>query len=261
MDCKTARLLLDYARPVAAELDPAETGALEEHLSACEGCDQLARSERRADEAVGKAMRQVDVPDQLRNRILARLKETRGDKRRRWIVYGLRGAIAAAAALVLVLGLWRWYGARPAFPAEQLVIDANNRVIGTPNAQDVEAALKNQGVTMEAPADLNYSRLRWLFLTNVQGRQTPMLIFNKTSEDGTRPQHALVFLLADDQFDLNALPQDPQKQGTNAYEYRCATTVLHPNGGKRSGYVVYYTGEDWDWLKRPLSPPVVANGN
>ena len=47
----------------------------------------------------------------------------------------------------------------------------------------------------------------------------------------------------------------------NAYEYKCATAVLHPTGGKRSGYVVYYTGEDWDWLKRPLSQPVVANGN
>ncbi len=184
MDCKTARLLLDYSRPHPAELDAAETAALEEHLAACEPCDQTAHAERRADEAVGKAMRQIDVPDQLRARILSRLKEERGAARRRWVVYGLRGAIAAAAVLLLALGLWHWYGTRPAFPAEQLVIDANNRVIGTTSAQDVEAALKNQGMAMEAPADLNYSRLRWLFLTNVQGRQTPLLIFNKTSEDG-----------------------------------------------------------------------------
>ncbi len=70
-----------------------------------------------------------------------------------------------------------------------------------------------------------------------------------------------MFLLSEDQFDLNALSPDAHKMNMNAYEYKCATAVLHPNGGKRSGYVVYYTGEDWDWLKRPLSQPVVANGN
>ena len=63
MDCKTARLRLEYARPASAEMDATEAGALDEHLSTCETCDQLARAEHRADEAVGKAMRRVDVPD------------------------------------------------------------------------------------------------------------------------------------------------------------------------------------------------------
>ncbi len=259
MDCKTARLLLEYARPRSGEIDQTEAAALDEHLAACESCDQLVRAERRADEAVRKAMDRVDVPDQLHNRILARLKQERGHLRRRWVVYGIRAGIAAAAVLLLALGLWRWFQVRTAFPAEQLGTRAADWVIGPPDVQEVQASLKKQGASVEA-ADLNYSRLRWLFMTDVAGRPTPLLIFNKTSEDGSRPQHALVFLLADDQFDLNALPPDPQKKNTNAYEYKCATAVQQ-NGGKRSAYVVYYTGDDWDWLKRPLSPPATANGN
>ncbi len=261
MDCRTARLLLEYAHPGAGELAPTESAALDDHLASCEACEQLAGGERRADEAVGKAMRQVDVPDQLRGRILDRLKAGRNDRRRRWVAYGACGAAAAAAVVLLTLGAWHWYTAPQAFPAEKLVVLANSRVITPPDAHDIEAALKGQGVAMEAPTDLDYSRLRWLFLTTVEGRQTPLLIFNKTSEDGTRPQHALVFLLADDQFDLNALAADAQKKDANAYEYKWSGAVLHPSGGKRSGYVVYYTGDDWDWLKRRLGQPETANGN
>ena len=36
MDCNTARLLLEYARPNSSELAATETRALEEHLSACD---------------------------------------------------------------------------------------------------------------------------------------------------------------------------------------------------------------------------------
>ena len=225
MDCKTARLLLDYARPHPAELDSAESGRFEEHLSACEGCDQLARGERLADEAVGKAMRQVDVPDHFA-RILARLNEMRGDKRRRWVVYGLRGAIAAAAVLLLAPGCGAGHGA-PGLP-RRTAGDRREQ----PRHRHAERPRRGGGPQKSGrddggAGDLNYSRLRGLFLTNVQGRQTPMLIFNKTSEDVPSAAR-LVFLLADDQFDLNALPQDPRSRDANAYEYQCATAVLHP---------------------------------
>jgi len=259
MDCKTARLLLEYARPAAAELDAAETQALEEHLAGCEGCDQLARAERRADEAVGKAMRRVDVPDQLRQRITARLREGRGDVRRRRIAFGVGAAAALAAALLLALGAWHWFFPRPAFPTERLVLDANNSVISTPDSGRVEAALRGQGVRMDVPTDLNYSHLRWLFLTNIEGRPTPLLIFNNAPEGGRGAQHALVFLLTDRQFDLTDL-RDPRL--TNAYEYKCATRVaVNDRTGERTGYVIYYTGDNLDWLTPAPAIPAVGVGN
>jgi hypothetical protein len=259
MDCKTARLLLDYARPSSTELDATEAQALEEHLTGCESCDQAAGAERRADAAIGKAMRQVDVPDQLRARILARMKEERGDLRRRWIIHGLRAAIAAAAVLLLALGLWRWFAVRPAFPVEQLVAHANYSVYSPHTAAQVEADLKSQGVEITVPADLNYSYLRWAFLTNVEGRRTPLLIFNNSGTNGGQPQHALVFLVADNQFDLGG--NLPVPQLTNAYEYHCHTAVQE-TGGKRVGYVIYYTGDDWHWLQNNSLPPTdAANGN
>ena len=77
MDCRTARLLLDYHRPQASELASSEAGALEQHLSVCSECDALTRAERQADARLGKAMRDVPIPDRLRDRVLARLHADR----------------------------------------------------------------------------------------------------------------------------------------------------------------------------------------
>jgi len=251
MDCKTARLLLDYLRPNNRELDAAETRALEDHLTACDDCGPLSRGERRADEIIGRAMRQVDVPDQLRGRLLARLEERRGDHRRVWRRYGVRAFAAAAALLLLVLGLWHWYAVRPAFPAVQLLTDANNIGISPPDQKQVDATLKGQGFENAAP-DYNYNHLSWLFLANVEGRQTPLMLFN---DRGARRQ-ALVYVLPDTQFDLNALPPNPNAQAGNEYEYKCAI-----DRRDHYAYVVYYTGDDPDWLQPVRQQPGTANGN
>ena len=105
MDCKTARLLLEYARPNSHELDETEARALEEHLAGCTDCDQQTGAERRADEVIGRAMRAVDVPDQLRSRVLARLAEEQVQRRRRWPAYSLRGASRGGGFAVAGLGI------------------------------------------------------------------------------------------------------------------------------------------------------------
>ena len=254
MDCKTARLLLEYVRPRSREVDPAEVRALEEHLSACADCEPLARAERQADEVVGKAMRQVEVPDQLRARILARLQERQGEHRRRRIAYSLRFVAAAAAVVLVALGLWHWHAARPAFPVEQYLQRSTDWTISPPDRPQVEGAFKDQGVEITAP-DYNYSRLSWMFLANVEGRQTPLLLFNK-GETSQRPQQALVYIVPDAQFNLSALPARPE--GGNEYGYKCA--IEYPEG-RRYGYVIYYTGDDYDWLHPIREAPDRANGN
>jgi hypothetical protein len=250
MDCKTARLLLDYARPNSHELDETETRALEEHLAGCTDCDQLASADQRADEVIGRAMRAVEVPDRLRARILTRLAEEHGQRRRRWPVYSLRGALAAAALLLLAFGLWRWSMNHPAFPAERLVNQANDWVMVHPDRKQVQDAFKAQGVEMTAPADLNYNYVRFLFLANVEGRTTPTLLFNnkdKNSASGVS-QHALVYIVSDDQFDTEALPAN--SQASNGYEYK---VFIHRPEGDHFGYVAYYTGDDLNWLRSSLT--------
>src|ERR1700752_2772031 len=98
MDCNTARLLLNFARPQARDLDPEEAGDLENHLDRCSDCHGLARGERRLDERLGQAMRQVEVPAGLREQLLARLEAERGDWYRRRFGHTMGPAAAPAGA-------------------------------------------------------------------------------------------------------------------------------------------------------------------
>jgi len=99
MDCRTARLLLDFARPIPAELAADETRDLETHLAGCVECDGLVRAERRLDEPLGQSMRALPLPIGLRDRLLTRLDAERGAWQRRWVFRSL----AAAAALALAV--------------------------------------------------------------------------------------------------------------------------------------------------------------
>jgi len=194
----------------------------------------------------------VDVPDQLRSHILARLAEEQVQRHRRWPAYSLRGALAAAALLLLALGLWRWSAVRPAFPVGRLLTQSNDWVIAPPDRKQVQEAFKGLGVEMTAPADLNYNYVRFLFLANVEGRPTPTLLFNNKDKSS-----ALVYIVSDSQFDAEALPAN--SQASNGYEYKCF--VRRPEGD-HFGYVAYYTGDDLNWLRSPISSPLdAANGN
>src|SRR5438128_12415496 len=104
MDCNHARLLVTFARDHAA-LDSGEADALEQHLNQCPECATLAASAARLDAALTHAMRDVDVPSGLKERLLKRLPRPR--RVRRWVVSGL----AAAAVLLLAAGVsWRlWF--------------------------------------------------------------------------------------------------------------------------------------------------------
>ena len=96
---------------------------------------------------------------------------------------------------------------------------------------------------MTAPADLNYSYVRFLFLANIEGRPTPTLLFNNKDKSS-----ALVYIVSDSQFDAEALPAN--FQASNGYEYKCF--VRRPEGD-HFGYVAYYTGDDLNWLRTPNS--------
>ena len=200
MDCNTARLLLEFAHPQTAELDAEESQALARHLADCPDCGLQSRSERAADDCIGRAMRAVPVPDGLRDRLRGRLSGERAISIRR---RAIRAAAMAAMVLLTLGGGIYWFLSRPlpdvdldAFAAR---LDAMPRTL-----PQVEAAfLERHGKKVMAWGPFNYALLTDYGLADFQGQKVPYVQFTQ----GT--QNIRVFLLENTQFNLESLPEHP----------------------------------------------------
>jgi hypothetical protein len=240
MDCQTARLLLDFARRGPVEMEAGDTTELEQHLAHCPACDRLGRAEHRLDEALGRNMRQVEVPPGLREQLLARLEAERGAWHRRRFGHALRLAAAAAAVLLLVWGSWRWLAARPtAIDPVRVWEEAS---FHRPGRAEVEESFRRLDAPIVAP-DLNYAFLTDHGLTEVPGypgRVVPQLVFQRDS------QNAIVFV-----FDLQRYPLQ-SFEPPSGFPYRIER--LDSTDG-HFAYLVLHTGDDFNWLKNPEPPP------
>jgi hypothetical protein len=241
MDCKTARLLLDFARPQARELEAEEAGALESHLDHCPDCHSLAHHERLFDERLGEVMRQVEPPAGLRDQLLARLEAERGDWQRQRFARAARWTAAAAAVLLLSWAGWRWlldHSPPPIDPA-QVASAFNNDSVEEPR-QRAERILKQLGVQTTLSPHLNYHLLicppALTELPGYPGRQVPMLVFARHGHTAT------VYLLPE-----KALPPDAARVlGGATYK-----TELLRFEGEPYCYLVIYDGDNLDWLRPP----------
>jgi hypothetical protein len=240
MDCKTARLLLEFARPRTGEMEPAALAALERHLADCPDCDSLARAEQGVDRAFARAMQAVEVPAGLHNRLLARLVRERGDVYLRW--FGRAGRVTAAAAAVLVAAwavqAWR-QSHLPAVNVEAAWKEAQNRMVAPPSGDVLAAHFRRLGYDGGFPQNLNYSLLTYYGMGEFQGRPVPQLIFI-TPNGG---KHAEVRLLSPKQFNLTNLPADSQSPPG----YPCKIEVWADSAG--CAEVVDYMGESAGWLR------------
>jgi hypothetical protein len=246
MDCKTARLFLDFARPGAAELPAAEADALEVHLAGCPDCEALARAERQADDHLGQAMRTVPVPEGLRDRVLARLQAERGDRNRRVLAWGTR---AAAVAALIFLGIWaglHWWGVgEPRVPDLVAQRDALFEKYTSPDQEKVQAWFQvHYGLNVSAPADFNYDFLEDYDLADFQGQRVPMLFFI----NGQTKAH--VYLLTADQFDLRGLVQ---ADGLDSGGYRVAVENDAQQPGRTT--VIIYRGDSLQPLRTNVQQP------
>ncbi len=235
MDCKTARLLLDFDRPGASELERLDADALEGHLAGCPQCDALAQAERQFDASLARAMRQVEVPDGLRGQLLSRLEAERGAWYRRWYGHGFRVLAAAAALLLLVWGWWYWHAdqARPVQP--EGVVQAVN--LSRTNRDEVQASLKALGVATDLPRDLNYAYLVSHGVTDLPGHpgtKVAQLVFNRAD------RLALVYVLPAKQFEVK-----PDASDFSGYAFRLKA-VVRP--GDPYPYLVLHNGDSADWL-------------
>jgi hypothetical protein len=244
MDCKTARLLLDLARPHSAELHPSEAGALKSHLAGCPECDSLARVERQLDDHVGRALRAVPVPDGLRDRLLKRL----AGRRRAWYASwaGPAAGVAAAAALLFIVWFYWPHTGRPQPDLERIGYEAAVK-IQTRDPEQVAAWFQARyNLVLAIPRELrqgpiNYNLLADYDLADCQGQRTPRLLLTYGSEQ------ARIYILTSKQFDLKDVLSQQR------FDSNGVVAEVHSNpDDPDTAYVVVYTGKS-------LTPFLVAD--
>jgi hypothetical protein len=243
MDCKTARLLLPFA---GRELDAAEADALQAHLTDCPDCAAAAEAERALDERLGRAVRDVPVPDGPRANLLRKLRGERDAFYRRW---AFRAAgIAAALALAVGLGWFGWLKSLPEVDVDGISKHVAEQYQSPPDR--VTEWLKRVGGNRHfvAPPDtqFNYHLLAARGVDEVEGKQVPFLFF--VGDDRGTPVWARVYVLGDRRFNLTKLQEQAGAGGSGAGGLQAA--VL-PGPTDRIVYVVIYNGVSL----APFRPP------
>jgi hypothetical protein len=260
MDCRTARLLLDFQRPRAGELPADEAAELERHLAGCPECDAAWRAERRLDDHLGRAVRDVPVPDGLRERLLGRLKEERAAVLRRQVAWAARGAAVAAALLLGVFAWWHFVGSRP--PHLDYIDRRDDDVVkyNARSAEDVQNWFRDhRQVTMVAPKQFNYDYLAEYDLATLQGKVVPKLNFQRL-DDTTGRTRARVYVLTPEQFDLGLLRTELDRTLTEpnrapeieSHDRRL--TLRDSDEAPGTTYLIIYEGDDL----QPLYSPTVG---
>ncbi len=242
MDCKNARFLLDYARPVPSELDADEEQALEQHLDQCTDCSGLAEAEQHFDDIIGKAMRDVPIPEGLPMRLMTRLSVERDAWYRKLLVR----VGAAAVLLIAALSFGMWWLSQPTVLDRAAVDPAGQKYQAEKTY--VDGWLKRVGGRhLEAPPEFNYMNLVDFNLTPLQGQQVPFLFFVRDSKfsQGTA-EFAKVYILSDRQFNLEELKKSNFDEASVLATH--VTIRKHPQD-KRLLYLVVYTGDLDDFLE------------
>jgi hypothetical protein len=243
MDCRTARLLMNFGGPRPAELDESEADALALHLAGCAECAALDHADREFDSRVRQAVCQVEIPSGLRDRLVARLTTGRDRWYRRWYAPGARAAAVAAMLLVGLWALWMFYPRpQPALDLHELLSAQNLTGHGAP---EVSAAWARLGVPAVAPECFAYA-----FHTGESVAELPGIPHSRVPlvEFAEGKKSARVFVISNQQSDLKPLAQNLDDNG-----YRWRVKVLNVRGdefrpGDTTAYLVYYTGGDIDWL-------------
>jgi hypothetical protein len=246
MDCRTARLLVDFQRPRAGELPPDEAQALECHLASCPECDAAVRAEHRFDEHIGPAVRDVPVPEGLRERLLSRLREERLAPIRRKLAWTARGIAVAAAALIGVLVWWHFFPAKPPRPDLRPLAEAEQRKQGLTGPESVAAWYEENEHIAMVPPPFEYRYLVGCNVADLQGKRVPRLSFY--CGDVNLNPRATVYVLSREQFDLDDLGQVNDGRLDDGSDH---VIVWEPRAERpNTAYVIFLHGDDLD----PLLP-------
>jgi Protein of unknown function (DUF3379) len=233
MDCKTARLLLHFARPLSAELDTDEAEALAGHIADCPECQQLRQTEQQVDARIGQAMRAVPTPIGLRERLLANLDgQRRTGERRRFV----RLSLALAASVLLAGGWWYWSQSLTRLDLERLDPDLIGFI--PESAEQVQEAFQQRGIAVQVPGEFNYALLSNFDTTQRWGRRMPYVHLQRGAA------FVRIYILERGQFNLDYLEQHPEAPSSRV---TLKWWGRSPDG--RFGYLVEYTGPSLEPFK------------
>jgi hypothetical protein len=238
MDCRTARVLIDFDRPPCPEMESADAEALRHHLADCPECGPFAAQERHLDDHLGRAMRDVPVPGDFKQRLLNRLSKERDAWWRRWLV---RGGAAAAAVLLALAGSW-YFWPMPTPSADQIQIETAGKIRAT--EEMVAGYFQQQGLGyLSLPTQFKFEYLKDYYVEQFQGRPIPVLRFEHM-EQGI-PVYAKVMVLSDRYFDLKNLKDNPRAESGVP-----KVLVLEQAGDPHVLFVVIYNANDLDAFLR-----------
>jgi hypothetical protein len=255
MDCKTARVLLDYQRP--GELPPEEAADLERHLGSCVECDGAARAEQRLDAHFGRAIREVPLPAQLRERLLSRLKEERAAVLRHRLAWTARGVAVAAALLLGVFLWWHFTVAKPQRLDPGYLVEEDYKKTRSPSPEKVETWFQeHHKLAMVAPRMFSYDYLVDYDLTSFQGKWVPKLIFQREQNKDFGFVRARVYVLTAAQFDLPALLADLPGDPPEFQSWERKLTVRDAQQAPNTKYLIIYDGDDLRALEPPPNPAI-----
>jgi hypothetical protein len=233
MDCKHARMLLEVAHPIATELEASEKAALAAHLAECPDCGCMAEAEHRVDERLGAAMRDVALPEGLRQRIDRRLQAERDAW---WRVRVIRVAgVAATLLLACLIGYAVWFGRRPQPDLEVALRNVDLRGSG---ADVVEKAFVEMGVSMTAPRKFDYRYFTNFNLSVFPDNNkvlVPCLSFVRQQPNGVQLT-AQVYVLSDRAFNIQEAKLNLAGSHQNIFVHR---EDEYPH----VAFVVIYTGQ------------------
>lgn len=240
MDCKTARLLLHFARPHSAELDAAEREALTLHLADCAECQVLRQAEQQIDARIGQAMRAVPLPPNLRERILKTIDVKHRAAHRPRL---LRMAVSLAASFLLVaVGWYFWTHSQTRIDLEGM--DPEQVGFLPDTAEQIDEAFRERGFVVQAPPEFNYSLLTYLDATHRWGRQVPFVHLQRGGA------FVRIYLLDSGQFDLDHLAAHPM-----APSGRVMLKWLGRSPDGKCGYLVEYTGPSLEPFRNTRTLP------
>jgi hypothetical protein len=229
MECRDAQFYLRLRRHAADELGPDVTGALESHLATCPACAADARVAASFDRLMASAMKAVPVPAGLRDQLVRHVASKQGAIFRRKM-YRV-GSLAAAAIVLVALGLSIFSSARPRFDPNWIV-QKDDELLGR-QEEYARRWLAAQKLPERLPEDLDYDLLASCEVVEVPGGRVPMMLFR--SPEGTG--FAKVYIIREDgRFDLKDI-QDAQGSHVGAQvlvgkdQFRGFTYVFVHTGG------------------------------
>lgn len=225
MDCNAARLLWPFALS-SADLPADDRAEFEQHLMTCPSCAAQFRAEQAFDLRIGKSMRAVPVPSDLRSMIDDRVRV----ERRKALRIRVIQVSAAAACLLLVLTVVGWWSGRKiTVSVESLTRQEDTYFVGMVEPGGVEAYFRAHGMNVVPPPGFDPALIAGYDTVLVDGHRAARLDFFRAQE-----ARAKVYVLPKKHFRIE------KAAGTFATGSQCSVEIVE------SGnliYVIVYQGD------------------